>query len=124
MQRIALAISFGKTADRLLSKSVTRRNWKDSHAQKFIRAFEQNRQVAALDRDRRYGGKLIGWLTLTAKPYQERLTDMPDTDIALEGFPELTKGEFISRFFESDRNQVVWVIRFKFDEVKHDLLNS
>lgn len=116
MLRTGLSISFGLTADRIHQKSVTRRTWRDTHAAKFIRAFEQEKQIVALDRDRRYGGKQIGWLTLAASPYQEKLADMPDSDIPLEGYPELTRSEFIDQFFGGDSDQILWVIRFKFEE--------
>jgi hypothetical protein len=36
-----LSISFGWTAQYLPDKTVTRRDWKDSHTQKFIKAFER-----------------------------------------------------------------------------------
>lgn len=110
-----LSISFGKTYPQLLAgKSVTRRLWKPSHAEKFIKAYREGLKIQAFDKDRRYGGKQVGWVVLTAEPYQERLIDMPEADVALEGFPELSKEKFIDQFFESDQD-FSWVIRFKFE---------
>ena len=109
-------ISFGKTLDALHRgiKSVTRRTWSGRHAQHFIHRFDRGWKCQAFDKDRRYGGQLIGWLRLTQKPYRERLGDMPDTDVGLEGYPELSKPEFIDRFFEGNADLTVWVIRFEF----------
>jgi len=117
-----LGISFGKTCVQtrhgtslLVGKTVTRRIWKDSHAQKFINAFERSLRVQALDKDLRCGGQQIGWLTLTEKPYQEHLADMPSSDLAAEGFPELSRDEFIEQFFFGKADTLVWVVRFQFE---------
>lgn len=112
-----LLVSFGWTVDRLETgiKIVTRRKWKDNHTQKFIKAFNKGLRVKAFDKDQRYGGHQIGWLRLTQEPYRERLADMPEADVIAEGFPELTKTEFIDRFFEGDADLTVWVIRFNFE---------
>ena len=109
-------ISFGKTLDALLGggKSVTRRTWSRRHAEHFINRFDRGQNVRAFDKDRRGGGQLVGWLRLTQKPYRERLADMPSSDVAAEGFPELSKPEFIDRFFEGNADLTVWVIRFEF----------
>jgi len=116
-----LSISFGKTYPQLLKgKSVTRRVWKDSHALKFIKIFEEGARFQALDKDKRYGGKQVGWLTLTEKPYQEKLADMPMADLIKEGFPELTLAEFIEHYFDGDDQKVVWVIRFKFEPIESE----
>ena len=110
-----LAISFGKTLPQLYGgKSVTRRTWTSEYAKKFINAYWEMRRIKALDKDYRYGGKQIGWLRLTTKPYQESLSEMPIADVALEGFPELSKEEFIAQFFDNNPHEIVWVIRFEF----------
>lgn len=115
-ESIGHPISFGKTLDALLSggKSVTRRTWTDRHAEHFIKRYESGLPVRAFDRDQRYGGQQIGWLKLTQKPYREHLADMPEADVIAEGFPELSKPEFLDRFFEGDADLTVWVIRFEF----------
>jgi hypothetical protein len=109
-------ISFGYTTPQLFAgKSVTRRCWKDSYAQQFIKRWQCGiTTYIALDKDRRWGGKQIGWITLTCCPYKQRLSEMPLSDLAAEGFPELNAQEFIQRFFKGDRTKEVWVIRFKF----------
>lgn len=121
-----LGISFGKTCPQLLAgKTVTRRIWKDSHAQKFINAYERSLRVQALDKDLRCGGQQIGWLTLTEKPYQEHLPDMPESDLAAEGFPELSRDEFIEQFFFGKADTLVWVVRFQFEPLDtHDKVQT
>jgi hypothetical protein len=109
-----LRISFGKTLQYLAGKTVTRRNWKDSHAKKFIKAFEQNKLIKALDKDIRYGGKQIGWCRLLGAPYKEKLAAMPDEDLQAEGGMCSSVAEFVKRYFKGDSNQEVWVIRFEF----------
>ena len=126
-EKIKLPISFGWTADRLLAgmKTVTRRTWQDSYAQIFVKAYQQGKLVPAFDKDRRYGGKAIGYLKLTCEPYKESILDMPNADVKAEGFPELTWSQFVNKFFPAKaravrdglgnkNDEIVWVIRFKF----------
>jgi hypothetical protein len=112
-----LRISFGKTLQYLAGKTVTRRNWKDSHAKKFIKAFEQNKLIKALDKDIRYGGKQIGWCRLLCAPYKEQLATMPPEDLQAEGGMCSSVKEFVKRYFKSNSNLEVWVIRFQFIEL-------
>jgi len=112
------AISFGKTTDEFLSgnKTVTRRVWKNSHAQKFLDDWDIKPGefiYPALNKGYHVGGKRVGYIRLTHKPYQEMLADMPASDLAAEGFPDLSKQEFIERFFEGNDQQTVWVLRFE-----------
>ena len=111
-----IAISFGWTVPQLFAgKSVTRRCWKDSYGQQFIKRWRRGiTTYIALDKNWRQGGKQIGWITLTVAPYKERLCEMRYEDVAAEGFPELTRDEFIERFFNGDDQQEVWVVRFRF----------
>ena len=112
------AISFGKTITELLSgqKTVTRRAWKDNQAYKFIDDWDAKPGefiYPALTKSYQAGGKQVGYVRLTHRPYLEKLADMPDSDLAAEGFPDLSKQEFIDRFFEGNDQQEVWVIRFE-----------
>lgn len=109
-----LAISFGWTAQYLPNKSVTRRVWKDSHAAKFVRAYERGDRVVALNKDKRNGGEQIGWCKLTCAPYKEQLSEMPESDVAAEGGMVATVEEFVNKYFEGDRDLEVWVVRFEF----------
>ncbi|MEG4242956.1 hypothetical protein QUA51_09645 [Microcoleus sp. Pol10_D6] len=92
---------------------MTRRVWKDSHAQKFINAFEQNKLIKALDKDIRYGGKQIGWCRLLCAPYKEQLAAMPEEDLQAEGGMCASVPEFIKCYFKGNSSQEVWVIRFE-----------
>ena len=109
-----LRISFGKTLQYLACKTVTRRSWKDSHAKKFINAFEQNKLIKALDKDIRYGGKQIGWCRLLCAPYKEQLAAMPEEDLQAEGGMCSSVAEFIKQYFQGNNILEVWVIRFEF----------
>ncbi|MEG4997700.1 hypothetical protein [Microcoleus sp. B4-D4] len=117
-----LAISFGKTLPYLTCKTVTRRAWKNSHAKKFINAFQQNKLIKALDKDIRYKGKQIGWCRLLCAPYKEQLSVMPDADLQAEGGMCSSVAEFVKCYFKGNSTQEVWVIRFEF--VAMDLLAS
>jgi hypothetical protein len=109
-----LGISFGKTLAYLPHKTATRRIWKDSHAQKFTNAFNQNKLIKALDRDIRYGGKQIGWCRLLCAPYKEKLAAMPDEDLQAEGEMCESVEQFIKQYFKGNSSLEVWVIRFEF----------
>jgi hypothetical protein len=117
-----IAISFGWTVPQLFAgKSVTRRCWKDSYGQQFIKRWQRGiTTYIALDKNWRQGRKQIGWITLTCCPYKERLSEMLRLDVAAEGFPELTPQEFIQRFFKGDDQQQVWVVRFRFTPLSEE----
>ena len=118
-------ISFGKTLDCLLhgGKTVTRRVWSDAYANHFIKRFERGLTVPAFDKDRRYGGKQIGELHLTHRPYKEWISQMPVADLVAEGGMCATAQEFIDKYFDG-RDQQVWVIRFQFFPCQLEPLNS
>ncbi|MEG4958888.1 hypothetical protein [Microcoleus sp. F10_A2] len=96
---------------------MTRRAWKDKHADKFINAFHQHKLVKALDKDIRYGGKQIGWCRLLCAPYKEQLAAMPYEDLEAEGGMCASVPEFIQRYFKGNSSLEVWVIRFEFIEL-------
>ena len=87
-----LSISFGYTIDRLPpfgQKRVTRRCWKESHANKFLKAYKEDRWVRAINKGYYAGGQQIGWLSLRTPPYLESLSAISQTDCAAEGYPEI-----------------------------------
>ncbi|MGB8647282.1 MAG: hypothetical protein WCF84_18740 [Anaerolineae bacterium] len=122
-----LAISFAWTtaAVRARRKTVTRRQWTDYWAHLFARAFERNELIAALDKDRRAGGKQFGTIRLTRAPYQESESLMPDEDYEGEGFafldeypqfkPAKWRGASLRELFGQSRLEgaVVYVVRFE-----------
>ena len=102
-------------------KSVTRRNWDDGYA----KSFQAGDVLAVYDKQARFGGKKIGTMCLTQKPYKESEALMPDEDYEAEGFayldehpeekPKQWRNVNLHEKFEDDRNwgEICWVIRFE-----------
>jgi hypothetical protein len=114
-----LIISFGWTLAALLSgnKSCTRRNWNDGYA----RRFRCGMDVQAWDRLPRAGGQPVAIICLTADPYPERTSIMPEKDYAAEGLLWLEqkglkiRGMEPRKFWEDwkDADEFVYVVRFQ-----------
>lgn len=109
-----LHISFGYTVNYLDKKTVTRRNWKDSHAQKFIKAYQQGKSIKAFDKDPRYGGVCIGILKLTQEPFKQSLRRLSLSDLEAEGGMCETIEDFVLKYFDGEFDKEVWVVNFKF----------
>jgi hypothetical protein len=77
-------ISFAWTTAALQAghKSVTRRGWRPTYAQRFHAGDE----IAAYDKARRNNGRRIGTVRLTADPLLESMAHMPRADYWREGF--------------------------------------
>lgn len=108
-------LSFSITKDEFLKgqKTVTRRDWSDTHFKMWVRMWETNRLVHdAWDNSPRAGGKPIGRLRLTAKPYREKLLHMPPADLRAEGGICSTLDEFCALIGKSPKDYVT-VIRFR-----------
>ena len=116
-------ISFAWTTDALISlrKTCTRRNWSDDYAAKFIRAYERGEPVDAYQRNPRNGGKKMGQIRLTVRPYKELTGKFPPSDYEAEGFKWmeeqglLIQGVSPMEFCQDwiNANEDVWVIRFQ-----------
>jgi len=125
-------ISFGYTAQYLNTKTVTRRDWKDTYAAQFVRAFERAEAVGkklrlpAIDKAYYAGGKQIGWLVLSHAPYKEKLKNMPQVDLVAEGGMCNSVKEFATKYFKGDLEKEVWVLGFRFQqlEVSKSLLDA
>lgn len=125
-------ISFGYTAEYLPQKCVTRREWKDTHAAKFTNALNRaiaegkKLRVPAIDKGYHAGGKQIGRLIISDRPYKQKLVDMPACELKAEGGMCATTTDFISKYFKGDSEKVVWVIRFQFEpcQTKSELSKS
>jgi len=124
----SLAIAFNWTKDKLIKgvKTQTRRYYQPSYAKRFINLFENNPNTLI---KAEYKKELLGYIRLTAKPYREKLGDITREDIDREGYPELSKEEFLTKFFSGkDVNSEVWVISFEFTpkskEIKSDISNQ
>lgn len=112
-----MILAFSWTTEALLSgkKTCTRRTWSDRTALRWISAYQQGKQVhQAWDKTPRVrGAKKVGDIRLTHMPYQERLADMPDSDVEAEGGLWKDKKEFVEEFGNSDL--IVWVVRFELE---------
>ncbi|MEG4915771.1 hypothetical protein [Microcoleus sp. B7-D4] len=117
----ALGISFSKTIDELKSgrKTQTRRAWQDDYAKSFIRYFEEGIPIPALDKGRHRGGRDLGFIKLTQRPYQQYLSEMSPTDLQEEGGMVATVQEFIDKFFDG-QDRLVWVLHFEFSSTATD----
>lgn len=108
-------ISFSITKEEFLSgkKTVTRRDWAESHFEMWVRMWDTNRRVHdAYDTIPRAGGSKIGEFRLTDRPYMEKLADMPVTDLRAEGGMCSTLQEFYD-LVGLDPDHHVTVIRFE-----------
>ncbi len=96
-------------------KTVTRRHWTQRYFNIITSAYDENKKVHqawdALPRTK--GSKQIGCITLTRRPYWEKLQDMPVEDIYHEGNLWESKDEFIEMLKLAPETKVV-VIRFSF----------
>jgi hypothetical protein len=119
-------ISFTRTADALLNgrKTVTRRKWKDSHAQRF----KKGDLIAAYDQQPRIKGKKIATLRITCDPYKEQTCFTPDSDWEEEGFAYMEHnglliGKDMSctqlwKAWRENPTLEMWVIRFELVSVE------
>ena len=108
-------LSFALTKREFLSglKTVTRRAWSDHQFRMWVNMWESDRRVHdAWDNNPRAGGKRIGRLALTAKPYRERLGQMSEADLRAEGGMCSSLEEFCALIGKSP-NDYVTVIRFE-----------
>lgn len=113
-------------ADPLLSgkKTVTRRLWADKTAARYETVYQRKQLVRAYSNavfvPEPHKGKHIADIRLTTAPYQERLGDMPESDLLAEGGFWNTRDEFIYTVCKGKPNPdlVVWVCRFELVEVK------
>jgi hypothetical protein len=109
-----LKISFGWTTEYLENKTVTRRDWKDSHACKFVKAFRSSKTIQAYDKDPRYGGQVIGEILLTKEPFRQPLKEMTADDLIAEGGMCETVEQFVENYFDGDFTKQPWVVSFEF----------
>jgi hypothetical protein len=108
-------LSFALTAEEFTSgrKSVTRRDWSDRHLSMWQGLWDTGRLLhQAWDNIPIAGGKPIGELVLTARPYREKLGDMPRADLIAEGGMCSTLQDFCQLIRKSP-DDVVAVIRFE-----------
>lgn len=114
-------ISFAYTTDVFNApdgnKTVTRRYWKESHAQKF----KEGDIVQAFDKIPKYGGERVGCIRILRRPYRQKTSMMTEADYIREGFAWMeVKGKKIQgkhprEFFDEwrQKNDTVWVVEFE-----------
>ena len=111
-----MILSFAWTSLVLLSgqKTCTRRSFCNCTAQTWLKAYNNGRLVhQAWDKCAFcHLAKKIADIRLTQLIYQERLCDMPESDLEAEGGLWASGQEFID-LFGGDSNRVVWVVRFE-----------
>jgi len=130
-------ISFAYTTPALLArqKTVTRREWKHSYAT----SFGQHDRLLAYDRSPRSGGRQVGIIQLTERPYLEHISKMPDDDYYAEGFDYLDKADKAGYFLQNGKyhnireyfdiqrryaDVTLWVVRFEILELEHEKQQS
>ena len=88
------------------------------------RAWDTNPEKlhTAVNKSFAYGGEQIGQIQLIERPYTERLGEMPEADLIREGGMCSSITEFINRYFGGNENQIVCVVRFKFQRKAADPL--
>jgi hypothetical protein len=108
-------LSFSMTTEEFMQgrKTVTRRAWSDHHFKMWLTLWDSNRHIHdAWDNTPRAGGKKIGEFRLTARPYRERLGDMPSEDLIAEGGMCSSLDDFY-RLIDMTPEETVAVIRFE-----------
>jgi|GEM_PF-1606337 len=116
---MSLFISFSWTTEPFLkgAKTMTRRYWKSSHAEKF----HKNMLISAYDKLPFRNGKVIGHLKITKDLYQQRTSELSEEDFEKEGLLWMSQhnlkimGKTPEEFFEEwkQKNDLVWVIEFE-----------
>jgi len=97
-------ISFGMTSDRLCArmKTVTRRYWYPSYKESLLTARRLGNKIYAAT-DWKENGIVLGELNIVLIDETD-ITKILQSDVNLEGYPELTPDEFLSNFF-GDKKQ-------------------
>lgn len=108
-------ISFAKTVDEFLSgkKRDTRRDWSKAHTEMWQHLYDKGHRVHyAYDKSPRNGGKKIGELILTSRPFRAQLCGMDSEDLLREGDMCKTIREFC-KFIGKKPEDYVTVVRFR-----------
>lgn len=113
-------ISFAWTTGVLLRglKGCTRRDWKPLQFTRWCNAWDKGRlDHTAWSRVPFAGGRPVADIRLNARPYIERLADMPLADLTAEGGLWESKAQFIDLFGGNDQKPVA-VLRFDLTDVR------
>lgn len=108
-------ISFTKTLNEFTAgkKTVTRRAWKTSHLEQWVRFWDEGKLIHKAWSALPYveGAHYLQDFMLITRPYRERLCDMPEYDLVYEGGMCESVEEFIE-FVGLEPNSLVSVVRF------------
>jgi len=109
-----MILSFAWTTEAYLQcrKTVTRRLWTKRHFDSWVKAWREGRLIhQAWSKTPRVGGHPIGHIRLTCEPYEEKLVNMPESDLAEEGGPWDSLEGFWEQF-PRGQDTIVAVVRF------------
>ena len=112
-----MIISFAWMTKALIEghKTCTRRSWKHSYLAQWQRAWERGKLVhEAWDRLPTAGGRQCGWITLSCRPYLERLSEFPYCDLEAEGGLWASVPEFIDSMAATPQGRHCWVAVIRF----------
>ena len=93
------------------TKTVSRRLWSEKNALRWANAFNSGLKLHKAWSHLPFvkGARCLGSFELIYAPYQEKLADMPETDIVLEGGFWKSRQEFIDMLGCSPQT-LVWVM--------------
>jgi hypothetical protein len=109
-----LWISFANTIEPFKKgiQTVTRRYWNDKYAEGFWNVACENGGLAiACSRSQQWGGKRIGLIRVTKKPYRQKLEYITDADEIKSGHMWGNAKDYIS--FLGGPELEPWVIEFE-----------
>lgn len=97
-----MIISFAQTIRPLLAgkKTQTRRHWKPAQLALWQKQYDAGNKVhEAYNKNPRNGGRKIGYIALTCRPYTQRLVDAPPDTPSKVGFPQMGLHELIEQVY-------------------------
>ena len=121
-----MILSFAWTPEALLlgKKTCTRRSWSERTARAWMNAYKSDRLIHSAWNKMPFcrDAKKIADIRIRQLPYQEKLADMPQSDLETKGSLWSSLDEFINLFGSPDK--VVWVVRFELVLCKTQLEQS
>ncbi|MBP5971583.1 hypothetical protein HW132_02220 [Brasilonema sp. CT11] len=95
-------------------KTVSRRNWSDAHANKWLNAYRSGRHLHSCWSNAPFvpGAYYLGQIHLSCEPYPEMLIDMPELDLVREGGFWRSHEDFIRDIGKGDPYKTLWVVRW------------
>jgi hypothetical protein len=96
-------------------KTVSRRDWKEVYAQKWVAAYNRGDLIHDAWSNAPFvkGAYKLGSFRLACEPYKEVVGAMPDEDLINEGGFWKSKQSYIDEVCNGDRHKVLWVVRWE-----------